>query len=90
MAAVTMHIDKFGKEVTIDENHPLAIAQRAKDAKPSKKSAKTDEVDDDPSPSALSKMNLTQLREHAEGKNISVPEDASKKEIIALIEALAE
>jgi hypothetical protein len=89
MAAVTMRIDKFGKEVIIDENHPLAIAQRAKDAKPSRKSGRTEENDDSTSPN-LSKLNLTQLREHAESKNISVPEDASKKEIIALIEALAE
>ena len=29
MAAVTMYIEKFGREVLIDEEHPLAIAQRA-------------------------------------------------------------
>jgi hypothetical protein len=30
MAAVKMYIDKFDKEVLIDEDHPLAIAQQAK------------------------------------------------------------
>jgi hypothetical protein len=30
MGVVKMHIDKFGGVVTIDEQHPLAIAQRAK------------------------------------------------------------
>jgi hypothetical protein len=88
MAAVTMHIDKFGKEVLIDENHPLAIAQRAKDAKPSRK--KPAEEDDDSTSPNLSKLNLTQLTEVAQAKNISVPKGSSKKEIIALIEALAE
>lgn len=39
MAAVKMHIDKFGGEVTIDEDHPLAIAQRAKDSKKGAKAA---------------------------------------------------
>jgi hypothetical protein len=32
MTPVLMYIDKFEKEVLIDETHPLAIAQRAKDA----------------------------------------------------------
>ena len=38
MTAVKMHIDKFDGEVIIDENHPLAIAQREKDAKAPKSS----------------------------------------------------
>lgn len=29
MAAVLLYIAKFGREVLIDEDHPLAIAQRA-------------------------------------------------------------
>jgi hypothetical protein len=33
MAAVEMFIDKFDRVVTIDEDHPLAVAQREKDAK---------------------------------------------------------
>jgi len=32
MAAVRMHIDKFKGVVLINEDHPLAVAQRAKDA----------------------------------------------------------
>jgi hypothetical protein len=32
MTAVRMHIDKFGGEVLIDDDHPLAVAQREKDA----------------------------------------------------------
>jgi hypothetical protein len=32
MAAVKMWIDKFGGVVKIDSEHPLAIAQREKDA----------------------------------------------------------
>jgi hypothetical protein len=32
MAAVWMHIDKFGGRVKIDADHPLAVAQRAKNA----------------------------------------------------------
>ena len=31
MAVVLMWIDKFGEVVKIDEAHPLAVAQRAKD-----------------------------------------------------------
>lgn len=31
---VTMFIDKFQKEVKIDDAHPLAVAQKAKDEKP--------------------------------------------------------
>lgn len=30
MAAVRMYIDKFGGEVLINEDHPLAVAQREK------------------------------------------------------------
>lgn len=89
MAAVTMYIDKFEKEVLIDETHPLAAAQRLKDAKASRKSAKDDDDDDSLSPN-LSRKNLAQLREFAEERHISVPDGSSKKEIIALIEALAE
>lgn len=88
MATVTMHIDKFGKEVLIDETHPLAIAQRAKDAKPSRKPA--DDDDDDSTSPNLSRKNLAQLTAIAEERHISVPDGSSKKEIIALIEALAE
>jgi hypothetical protein len=32
MSAVWMFIEKFGGRVKIDEDHPLAVAQRAKDA----------------------------------------------------------
>lgn len=32
MAVVHMHIEKFGGVVKINDDHPLAIAQRAKDA----------------------------------------------------------
>lgn len=32
MSAVWMFIEKFGERVKIDEDHPLAVAQRAKDA----------------------------------------------------------
>lgn len=35
MAAVRMYVDKFGAEVLIDEDHPLAVAQRAKGEAPS-------------------------------------------------------
>lgn len=37
--AVKMYIEKFGKEVMIEEDHPLAVAQRAKDAEKPKASA---------------------------------------------------
>jgi hypothetical protein len=32
MAAVRMYIEKFGREVLIDEDHPLAVAQRQQGA----------------------------------------------------------
>jgi hypothetical protein len=31
-----MYIEKFGREVTIDSDHPLAVAQRAMDLKEQK------------------------------------------------------
>jgi hypothetical protein len=34
MAVVKMFVQKFGREVLIDEHHPLAIAQHAHNAKP--------------------------------------------------------
>lgn len=40
MTAVTMYVDKFEKEVIIDEDHPLAVAQRVKDARSAAKAAK--------------------------------------------------
>lgn len=33
MAVVTMYIEKFGREVLIDDAHPLVVAQHAANAK---------------------------------------------------------
>ena len=32
MTTVRMFVQKFGREVVIDEDHPLAVAQRARNA----------------------------------------------------------
>jgi hypothetical protein len=53
MAAVSMYVEKFGKVVTIDEDHPLAVAQRERDAlgsSPRTPAAQSDTRPDDAEP----------------------------------------
>jgi len=40
MAIVKMHIEKFGREVLIDDAHPLVIAQRTADAEAAREAAR--------------------------------------------------
>lgn len=44
MAPVRMYVAKFGREVLIDEDHPLAIAQRAADQANQASEAKQDDT----------------------------------------------
>jgi hypothetical protein len=48
MPVVKLYIDKFNGEVLIDENHPLAIAQRAKDSAPKAETPKGSESESKP------------------------------------------
>ena len=92
MAAVRMYIDKFQKEVLIDEDHPLAIAQRAKAGQESGESHGEPQGSSVPAekPAAptksISRMNRDELLELCVERGLEVPEDASKKDIIALLE----
>lgn len=78
MPAVRMYIDKFDKEVLIDEDHPLAVAQReGGQGAPSAGKG----------PVNYARMNVAALTALAKERGVGVPDASSKKELIALLEA---
>lgn len=46
MPARRMYIEKFGEEVLIDEDHPLAIAQKALDAQAETETVEVEEIEE--------------------------------------------
>lgn len=89
MAAVRMHIDKFDRKVLIDEDHPLAVVQRLKDASTGTGAA-SGSAAGSAAAKPLSRMNRAELVALCGERRIDVPEDASKKDIIALLDASTE
>lgn len=80
MAAVKMYIDKFKGEVLIDEDHPLAIAQREKDAKAGSTGSRAENETD------YASQTVADLRALCEEREIDVPVGSRKVDLVELLE----